>query len=197
MTQSFTVRPGFEDHQRDQIAHLFWQAFSGKLGKILHPEEKAVTLIASVVRPEFAISAVGADGALLGLAGFKTAQGAFVDGAFDDLKRVYGALGATWRGVLLQVLERKPEPGLLLMDGIFVEAAARGMGVGSALLDAVQDVAKARGLKGVRLDVIDTNPRAAALYRRKGFVEVGTEDAWPFRKLLGFNSATRMERRGR
>jgi len=45
------------------------------------------------------------------------------------------------------------------------------MGVGSALLDAVAREAQARGLKEVRLDVIDSNPRAKALYTRKGFAE--------------------------
>ena len=55
------------------------------------------------------------------------------------------------------------------MDGICVDETARGQGIGSLLLDAITDEARSQGLRFVRLDVIDANPRAKALYERKGF----------------------------
>lgn len=195
MTHDFKVQPGFPTAQTQHIAALYWQAFRGKLGKILSPENKAHSLIASILDPSHAISAVDRDGRVLGVAGFKTDNGAFVDGSFGDMRAVYGFWGAAWRGVLLGALERKPEPGLLLMDGIFVAPEARGKGVGTALLDAIEATAAQRGCVGVRLDVIDTNPKAAALYRRKGFVEVGRDSTGPLKSLLGFDHAVRMEKR--
>ena len=47
--------------------------------------------------------------------------------------------------------------------------AARGQGVGTALLKAIIAEGRRRGYAEVRLDVIDTNPRATALYERIGF----------------------------
>jgi len=191
----FVIQRGFPEAQRARAAELFWEAFSGKLGKIMRPEDKALVWIQQVLDPDFAISAVDETGNLLGLAGFKTSKGALVGGGLDDLAASYGWAGALWRGLLLSVLERDVDPDLLLMDGIFVAGEARGRGVGTALLDAIVEEARAQGKTGVRLDVIDTNPRAQALYERSGFKGVGTEETGMFAGLFGFRSVLRMERR--
>jgi GNAT superfamily N-acetyltransferase len=188
------ISVGFDEGERPRIADLYWQAFSAKLGVLMRPETKAKAFLASVLRPDHAIAARDGNGSLLGMAGFKTAKGSFVAGVMTDLARVYGWPGALWRGPLLALLERRVEPGKLLMDGIFVEADARGRGVGSALLGAVADEAAARGLHEVRLDVIDTNPRARALYLREGFVAGKTHHLGPLRHLFGFSSSTEMRR---
>ena len=78
------------------------------------------------------------------------------------------------------------------MDGICVDAAARGQGVGTRLLNAVKSEAAKRDLGHVRLDVIDTNPKARALYERQGFVAQGTQDIGPLRHVFGFRRATQM-----
>jgi GNAT superfamily N-acetyltransferase len=57
--------------------------------------------------------------------------------------------------------------------GMFVEPAARGTGVGAALVDAVVDWARARGAAWLRLWVTTTNRPAIALYRRCGFRPTG------------------------
>ena len=78
------------------------------------------------------------------------------------------------------------------MDGICVSKEARGKGIGTALLDAISEMAKERGLREVRLDVIDSNPRAKALYTRRGFVEGKTTQMGPLKYVFGFKSATTM-----
>lgn len=189
-----SIQYGLADHHRDDAAALFWDAFSGKLGKVMRPREKALTFLARVIDPDHAVSAVDPSGRLLGVAGFKTAKGAFVGGGLADLAQIYGWIGALWRGMLLALLERDVTPGQLLMDGIFVRADARGMGVGSALLDAVGAEAVRRGCASVRLDVIDTNPRARALYERKGFRPIQTTTMGPLRLIFGFSAATTLVR---
>lgn len=185
--------PGFTEAQRPEVARLFWAAFSGKLATLLGPAQKGERFICNVLEPGFAISAVD-DDRLLGVAGFKTAQGGLVGGTLRDLARVYGWAGGLWRGVLLEQLERDLEPGQLLMDGIFVEERARGQGVGTALLGAVLAQARELGCREVRLDVIDTNPRARALYEREGFEARGTQPTGPLRYVFGFREATMMVR---
>ncbi|EPX77222.1 GNAT family N-acetyltransferase [Litoreibacter arenae] len=182
---------GFDETQRERVARLFWGAFSGKLGSVLGPEERALRFITSVLQPQFAICAAEGD-RLLGVAGFKTAEGGLVGGELSDLTPLYGRFGGLWRGLLLDQLERDLADGQLLMDGIFVDEAARGKGVGTALLDAIVKHASDGGFHEVRLDVIDSNPRARALYERQGFEPRGQVDAWPLHRIFGFRKATTM-----
>lgn len=187
-----TLSEGFAEAERPRVAALYWEAFARKLGRVLGPADLAQAFLANAMDPGFAIVARDADGRIMGLAGYKTADGALVSGGFVELSRAYGRLGAMWRGALLSLIARPVAPGVLLMDGICVAAEARGQGVGAALLDAIKRHAQAGGMTHVRLDVIDTNPRARALYERQGFV--AQETAWigPLRLIFGFRSATRM-----
>lgn len=159
---------------------------------MLGPDTRAVAFLARVLQPGFAVSALAEDGTLLGLAGVKTADGGLIGGRLGDLAAVYGWPGALWRGPMLEVLERNLEPGVLQMDGICVSPEARGRGVGTTLLNAVKALAAEHGATAVRLDVIDTNPRAEALYRREGFVPGKRESLGPLRLVFGFRSSLRM-----
>ena len=80
------------------------------------------------------------------------------------------------------------------MDGIFVAPEARGQGVGTGLLDAVAAEAQRRGYAEVRLDVVEGNDRARALYEREGFRAVATQSTGVLRHVFGFRSATTMVR---
>jgi len=188
------IEAGFRGADRSAVAALYWEAFGAKLGVVMGPKAKGLQFIDRMLDPTHAICAVSEDGVLLGVAGFKTSKGALVGGDFSDLRAVYGALGASWRALLLHVLERDVENTRFLMDGIFVAPAARGRGVGTALLDAICAEARTRGYSEVRLDVIDSNPRARALYERCGFVAGKTSDLGPLRHVFGFRTATMMVR---
>lgn len=192
-TPDWTIRRGFPEHLRAPAAKLYFEAFSGKLGGLLGRDGRGVRFFERVLDPDFALAAVTADEKkLLGIAGFKTEEGAMTGGDLSDLAAIYGWFGTLWRTPILMLLERDRTDGQLLMDGIAVVPEARGMGVGSALLEAIIAEAAQRQLEGVRLDVIDTNPRARALYERFGFVAQSTEQLGPFRHVFGFVSATRM-----
>lgn len=188
----YEILHGFAEADRAAVARLFWEAFSGKLGRLLGPEEKALVFLARALRPAQALCAVDASGQVLGAAGFKTREGGLIAAGYADLAAVYGWFGAAWRGPLLDLTERPLAEGQLLMDGLFVAAGARGLGLGGALIDRVMAEARARGLREVRLDVIETNPRARALYLRKGFRVAGEERLGVLRFLFGFRHSTTM-----
>jgi GNAT superfamily N-acetyltransferase len=179
---------------RTEAAALFWQAFKGKLGRVMHPEAKALSFLNRVLDPTHGIGAVASDGSLLGMAGFKTDKGALIGGGLSDLAKAYSWPGAIWRGLLLDMLERDTDPNVLTMDGIVVTSQARGKGVGTALLHAICARARDLGKAQVRLDVIDSNPRAEALYRREGFEAAGQKNLGMFAPLFGFRSAQTMFR---
>jgi len=182
----------FPPHLRNAAARIYFEAFRQKIGWLLGGEKRAVAFIERVIEPQYAICAIDEDGKLVGLAGFKTAGGAMVGGSFSDLVACYGWISASWRAPLLSLLERKVEPGILLMDGIAVTPNQRGKGTGSRLLEAIALHAKDTGLRSVRLDVIDSNPRAKALYARQGFESTGEENIGVLKYLFGFSRSTTM-----
>lgn len=57
--------------------------------------------------------------------------------------------------------------------GVTVAARARGRGVGTALMRAAEDAARAWGVKKISLGVFAHNDGAIRLYKRLGYVEEG------------------------
>lgn len=186
------VTTGFDDDERPLVATLYWSAFGQKLGKVMGPDHRAIAFVQDVLDPTHALCARDGRGTLLGVAGFKTYEGALVGGTWRDLVRHYGMIGSMWRAGLLALLERDTENQRFLMDGVFVSEQARGQGVGTKLLSAICDEAHARGYNEVRLDVIDSNPRAKALYERVGFVAGEEHHLGPLKHIFGFQSAVTM-----
>ncbi len=189
-----SLQMGLEPEQREAAARLYWQAFGGKLERVMGPEPLALQFLARVIRDDHAIAAVNEAGALVGLAGFKTPGGAFAAGGIADMQAVYGLYGGTWRALLLRLLHGDTDNDRFLLDGICVAREMRGRGIGSALLREICGEAVRRGYRAVRLDVIDSNWRAQALYRRLGFVAVQSHGIGLLRLVFGFSSAITMVR---
>lgn len=59
------------------------------------------------------------------------------------------------------------------VKSMFVDPAARGQGIGAALMAALEDRARASGLAVLRLETGDTLHEAHRLYRRHGFTDCG------------------------
>ncbi len=124
MNGPVTIRHGVPGSLRAQAAALYCEALEAKLTPFLG----AARFLDPAMRTDRAF--VATDGAgILGIAGFEENRA----GLFD---------------IGLAPLERREEPGTLLMDGIAVAA--------------VCEHARSLGRTGVRLDVVDTNPRARA-----------------------------------
>jgi ribosomal protein S18 acetylase RimI-like enzyme len=177
---------------RADAAALYWQAFGGKLGRVLGPAPKAHRFLLRVIRDDHALVALDGDH-LVGFVGFKTPGAAFADGTLADMWAVYG-VGALWRAGLLRLLSRDVDNSRFLLDGLCVAENARSRGIGTALLDALTDEARRRGYRALRLDVIDTNTRARALYDRLGFAPISQQHLGILRFVFGFASATTMVR---
>ena len=100
----FSISPGFSDAERADVARLYWQAFSAKLGRSLGPDVRAQAFFAQIISPDFALIARSPEGKVIGVAGFKTAKGALTGGGMQDIAQHYGWLGALWKGPLLGFL---------------------------------------------------------------------------------------------
>ncbi|MDL5199265.1 GNAT family N-acetyltransferase [Streptomyces sp. ALI-76-A] len=192
-TGAVTVRRGVPAGAERRAAELYWEAFGRKLGPALNPPDKAVPFLAAHLNADRAVCAL-LDGRLVGLAGYQLGGRALTGGSASAVLRAYGHLRGLPRLLLLALFERHPAPGQLVMDGIAVDRGVRGRGLGSLLIEEVAAVAAERDCREIRLDVIDTNPRARALYERRGFTAVRTESTPWLRGLLGFGAVTTMRR---
>jgi len=189
------IEKGFHDCDRATVAALYWEAFGRKLGRALGPRDRALDFLEAALSPDNAICARAADGGIVGVAGFKTPQGALVIGGWRAMAQVYGWPGAAWRMTLLGLLQSDVENRRFLVDGIFVAPHARGHGIGTKLLAALAAEARARGYAELRLEVIEENTRARALYEREGFSAVASQSTGLLRWVFGFRGATTMVRR--
>lgn len=70
---------------------------------------------------------------------------------------------------------KRPRERHVAEFGITVGKAHRGIGVGKAMLEALEVWANEFGVERIQLRVFDTNDRARALYERMGYADEGVE----------------------
>ena len=185
------ITAGIPRGQRPRVARLYWQAFHQKLRPALSDERRAIPYLESQLADDRVVCA-HADGTVIGVVGFSLRGRAAVGFSFAELRARYSTFTAPVRALLLGALERRAHPGSLLLDGITVAPAARGLGVGTALLAHVRQFALDERMNTVRLSVVDTNPRARDLYQRLGYVAEKSVSIGVLRRLYGFRAATEM-----
>jgi ribosomal protein S18 acetylase RimI-like enzyme len=191
----FKVSHGLPEPYRAAAADLYWQAFGGKLGPVMGPPARAQSYLRCVMRLDQCFAIVQ-DNVLLGIVGLHTETGTFAGGTARDFGAVYGRLRGLWRlKLLMLVANTDPDVGALMIDGFSVQAAARGQGIGAALLKAVVSYARAQGFDAVQLDVVGSNWRARGFYQRHGFVVQSQRKIGPLRLIFGFDSTVRMQRK--
>ncbi len=185
-----TIRLGLPEDQRRRAAEIFYAAFAPKF-RFLMDRERGVAILESVFDPGCAIVAL-IGGQVVGIAGFNQGRRRLTRWAYGPFIRAFGLPRGLIKGTLIRFDHRVQTPGQLLMDGLAVDAAYRGQGIGTALLEAVCAYAREHGYTSVRLDVVDTNPRARALYERFGFAPTRTHNVEVARRFIGFGRYTTM-----
>lgn len=176
------------ESQRAQAGLILYEAFRRKLQPLTGDPGRTIPLLSAALNLDMVMGAA-VDGRLLGVAGLHSREGRY---AQFDLRSAAAAQGLL-RGVrawgMLNLFSRGAgcPAGELRIAALAVDAAARGQGVGSRLLEAIFDKARADGLAAVRLEVVDTNTGARELYERLGFKVVKTERYPLPRSWLGFS----------
>lgn len=82
------------------------------------------------------------------------------------------------------ILVLVPEEGFLLLDNVAVASAARGKGLGGALIDHAEARARALGLPHVRLYTHELMTENQAIYARRGYVETHRAEENGFRRVF-------------
>ncbi|WP_240107247.1 GNAT family N-acetyltransferase [Streptomyces sp. MUM 203J] len=194
MNTAVVIRRGVPRGAEERVAELYWEAFGRKLGAALGPADQGRAFMARHLHHDRAVVALAPDGGVVGVAGYQLAGRALTGGGVRDVLSRYGFFRGLPRLALLALFERAPAPGELVMDGIAVAPTCRGTGIGGLLLTEIAAIAAEHDCSRVRLDVIDVNPRALALYRRHGFLPVRTERTPYLKGLMGFGAVTTMHR---
>lgn len=185
--------PGFADHERTRVGALYWEAFGRKLRPAFGDDPTGLALVQETLSPDRVLVARLGD-VIAGVCGFYEGDRSAVDVTWAALRRRLSTGASIRAGLLLAVLARRERHDALVLDGICVDGDLRGQGIGSALLAAANEHARLRGARAVRLSVVDTNPRARALYHRLGFRPVDTGSLGPLSAVYGFDRYTVMER---
>lgn len=188
------VKRGLPDRLRPEAAALYWQAFGGKLGRLLGPTALALKFLALVLQSDHCLHVTDAEGRLIGLAGFKSPRGGFATWGRAELALVYGPWGGWWRQAVIRMLQQEIDNDRFLVDGLCVQQEWRGQGIGAALIRALMEEAEQRGYAVIRLDVVDTNVRARALYARMGFSVLRVDRLGLLRHVFGFSRTLVMVR---
>lgn len=191
-TDNINYHLGLPEEYRDAAVDLYDEAFGQKFAIAIPSREKRIIFLRKCFMLDYVIGAIY-DHKLIGIAGFQTPEGSLTGGiTYRELLSQLGFIKGNWAAIIFGIYERKAVFKELIMDGIAVHSDARGKGVGSYLLKEVATYAKDHQFNTVRLDVIDINTKAKALYERMGFKSVKTE-SYPYLKcLLGFSSSTTM-----
>ena len=122
---------GIPEELRREAAALYDEAFAAKLRPAIQDDEARAAVIAAGLSPAKGIAALD-DGALVGIAGFHDEGGSLTGGITFGLVRSHiGPFRAIKALLVFSLLDRRPKPGELLMDGIVVRSDARGRGIGT------------------------------------------------------------------
>lgn len=199
---NYHLQHGLDHELVAQAVEIYDQAFGPKTRFLIPNAPVRRDFLQKVMNPALCITAIEG-GTLLGLAGYQTAGSSFSGGmlgrgmSLATACRLLPPRAALRAWFVSQIFERRPKGGELVLDGIAVSSASRGRGIGGAMLGELISFAASSGYSVVTLNVIDTNPRARALYERLGFKPVKVNKFEFLRGILGFGSATTMSIRAR
>jgi len=184
--------------QLAQAAAVYYEAFAHKLDGLefnSRPPEQAIRILIESIQPEMGCYALR-DGHVVGVAGMQYGGRRFYVVPWRVWRREFGLGGGLWRWLWFRLGQRfvHPAADALRVDGIGVAATARGLGVGTQLMAALDAHALAAGLRAVELEVVDTNPEAQRLYERLGFVVRSEHHYGRLTAGGGFTGATYMRK---
>ncbi len=194
MPEALIIRRGFGEEQRQAAVSILWEAFAGKLGRVLRSREDAVKVLGPGpgLDPGHTVLALRGD-VLLGVMALKDRSGEAMGASLRDYARTYGRLRGPIRLALLALLGEGAPANTLMVDALAVAAEARGQGVGGRLLGEAEAITTERGHRELALDVLADNLGAIRLYERNGYAITSSGRLWPpLSTLFGFTGYHRM-----
>lgn len=185
--------------QKQKVAEIFYDSFIKKFSRLwlfANSAQQGVQCLRQCINYESGLYAVN-NGTVLGFVGLEWGKGNYTDLKFNSLNKVFGFSGAIWRYLaykIFRLFHHHVNENGVHIDPIAVSQEARGKGIGSMLLNASFEYAKAMGKRKIVLEVVDTNPDAQKLYERTGFVVTKKEHLAMLTSKAGFTEVIHMSK---
>lgn len=196
LDSGITIQMGLDKHLMYPVAELYDQAFVGKFKRAVPSRTKRLRLWAELINPNQVIGAFrGQD--LLGILLYSSpaSSGWLKTGLMKKVLRFLGPLDGIRCLTVFALFEKQSSPNHLYIEAIAVSSMARGLGIGSLLLNTAKVFAIGEELAGLQLGVIFENPRAKALYEREGYETISRESSGVMKSIIGIEGADLMELR--
>ena len=181
--------------QKDEILEIIYNAFEKKLSNLeLKPKsrEQGIRIIRKSANFEQGLYGLYKS-KIIGGVGMNFREKRFYYFQWKVLKEEFGFFGALWRSIVQKFSVDRLEDTELYIGSIAVAENYRGKGVGTQLLNAVNDFAKKNGFETIILDVVDTNPRAYELYKRYGYKVIKKRKFGFITRSAGFSFTYKMK----
>lgn len=125
------------------------------------------------------VAAIWADGIATGNATFETEPPSW--SGFDTTRHREGRFVAELDGTVvgwaaIAPVSTRPCYAGVVENSVYVASAARGSGIGSALMQALVEAARRAGMWTIQTSVFPTNAASVALHERAGFRVVGRRE---------------------
>jgi ribosomal protein S18 acetylase RimI-like enzyme len=169
--------------ERARVTHRELAWTYRQFGQVIGVRTMREAVIRDRVRPDRVVSAFSGD-MLLGYLALRLDGTGPFDLGVPDFRRHFGAVESVARFGALRVLERREKPDEIFIDGFLVRPEARGGGIGAKLLEVGERIGRERGKSVFRVRVRADNTKAAAFYRRQGFVNEGASEISPLARLF-------------
>ncbi len=191
---SIEIKFGVPKNQRETVAKMFHESFGDKYDLMFGDETKTVAFVSACLDDSKTIVALKDDVAV-GFSGLQHCGKSFIEDNAHEMVRVFGL--ASFKVMLIRSMFVFKRMGIdnneLLLEALAVSAKERNKGIGQKLLQFTIDYAKSKKFSHLKLDVINTNPKAKRLYERIGFVESKVQKIpYPFNVIMGFDSMSEM-----
>ena len=155
-------------------------------------KQKAITLIASTLEDDRIFVAVK-NKKVIGFAGLQYHKKSFSNPTLSNIVSIYGLLTFRTLPFFLVSSMNKPKSYQLHLESLAVIKNEQGKGIGTKLLNATINYAKENNFSQIKLEVIQTNPKAKKLYQKMGFKTSRiTKIPYPFSYIMGFNDFEEM-----
>ncbi len=195
--EAFRIDEGLADGAVMDAARLFWEARRRQLGAYIPDGPRGLAFLAATTDPALALAATDSEGRLLGFAGLSARGRRFwrptTRHAFATLGPLRGLPFALAFLLRTNSLRLYASDGVLLLDGVYVDAAARQHGVGEALLDAVIALARREEFDQVRTYLDEPSGPIRPIYEERGFRMTDMRDHFRDAPSLTLNMRARMD----
>ncbi len=181
--------------QKDEILEIIYTAFEKKLSNLeLKPKsrEQGIRILRKSANYEQGLYGIYKS-KIIGGVGMTFRKKRFRHFQWKVLKEEFGFVGALWRSIVQKFSVDHLKDTELYIGSIAVAENYRGKGVGTQLLNAVNDFAKKNEFEAIILDVVDTNPRAFELYKRYGFEIIKKRKFGFITRSAGFSFTYKMK----